>query len=243
MADIPQDAINVKQGNDNRLVLKVYNQLSVNEARLLILGLNILRNSSDGCSYVRIKANDLVNIFGGNKGYYSELDRVCRRLCQKQILVNDTLCNIFSYLRFSAEDNGLYMQFNPEILSNLLEEYRENASQEVFNLNSMYAIKILELFSYYLKKPEAQGKKVIRLFISIDDLKAYLGVPNTNTYQQVTNLKNKVLNHPIMDINNNVHYKINYQVIKNGRKVTAFLFTMILPEYSLEEQANGKQAV
>lgn len=125
------------------------------------------------------------------------------------------------------------------MLSMLLPEYRERAAQEVFTLNSMYAIKILELLNRYREK----GRKRIRLLISIDDLRKYLGVPDTSTYQQMTNLKNKVLNHPITDINAKGHYHINYQVIKNGRKVTAFLFTMVLPDEEVEESDDGQKTI
>lgn len=237
---IPDDVVIVeKNTGDGNIVLRVYNQLSVNETRILALGLEILRRKNDNSTQVQIIARDLVQIFGGNKGYYNELEKICQRLCKKQIVIDGKLYPIFSYLRFVAKNGGLIMQFNPPMLSMLLPEYRERAAQEVFTLNSMYAIKILELLNRYREK----GRKRIRLLISIDDLRKYLGVPDTSTYQQMTNLKNKVLNHPITDINAKGHYHINYQVIKNGRKVTAFLFTMVLPDEEVEESDDGQKTI
>lgn len=81
---IPDDVVVVeKNTSDGNIVLRVYNQLSVNETRILALGLEILRRKNDNSTQVQIIARDLVQIFGGNKGYYNELEKICQRLCKK----------------------------------------------------------------------------------------------------------------------------------------------------------------
>lgn len=67
-----------KNTGDGNIVLRVYNQLSVNETRILALGLEILRRKNDNSTQVQIIARDLVQIFGGNKGYYNELEKYAK---------------------------------------------------------------------------------------------------------------------------------------------------------------------
>lgn len=227
-AALPVNVLEIKEENASAfLKLRVYNQLSVNEARLFVLGISRLRQEDGGDSAeVTIPARELVHLFGGNKGYYNELDKICRKLCEKKLVLPNGTHQLFRYLRFSAADGGLYMRFNPVVLPSLLADYRELTAREVFCLKSIYAIRIMELIKSFRQHAKFKDSRQFNLLISVEDLKKYLGIPNTSTYKQITNLRNKVLNHSILEINQNGFLHVSYDVIKDGRRVTAFKFTM-----------------
>lgn len=208
-------------------ILSVYNQLSVNEIRLFTLSLSLLRQSGDydESEGLNIRGSELVKIFGGNKGYYNELKEICKRLYEKKIVFEEKIYPIFSFLRFSGNMGGLYLRFNPQILPHLLADYREMTEQEAFSLKSIYAIRIIELLAKSARDAKIPPGQIVRLIISVDDLKKYLGVPNTKTYEQLTNIRNKILKHPLEEINENSLYQVNYDVVKDGRRVKAFVFT------------------
>ena len=225
---LPAKVLEINEENASAFFrLSVYNQLSVNEARLFVLGISRLRQETGGdTAEITIPARELVRLFGGNKGYYNELDKICRKLCEKQLVLPHGTHQIFTYLRFSAADGGLYMRFNPMVLPSLLADYRELTAREVFCLKSIYAIRIMELIKTCRQHSEYKDSSTFNLLISVEGLKKYLGIPDTSTYRQITNLRNKVLNHSILEINQNGLLHVSYDVVKEGRRVTAFKFTM-----------------
>lgn len=240
-AALPVNVLEISEENASAFLrLRVYSQLSVNEARLFVLGISRLRQENGGDSAeVTIAALELVRLFGGNKGYYNELDKICRRLCEKQIVLVNGTHQLFSYLRFSAADGGLYMRFNPIVLPYLLADYRELTAREVFCLKSIYAIRIMELLKSCRQYSGHRDSSRFHLLISVEDLKKYLGIPDTSTYKQITNLRNKVLNHSILEINQNGYCHVSYDVIKDGRRITAFNFTMQVPSNKIEIEENN----
>ena len=241
-AALPGNMLEISEENASAFLrLRVYSQLSVNEARLFVLGISRLRRENGGESAeITIPARELVQLFGGNKGYYNELDKICCKLCEKQIALPNGTHQIFSYLRFSAADGGLYMKFNPVVLPCLLADYRELTAREVFCLKSIYAIRIMELVKSFRQHSKCRDSRQFSLLISVEDLKKYLGIPDTSTYKQITNLRNKVLNHSILEINQNGFLHVSYDVIKDGRRVTAFRFTMRAASKKEIEENNTK---
>ena len=210
------------------IVMQVYNQLTINETRLFMLGVGRLKQCMPmGRTHeIHIPANELVSYFGGNKGYYSELSRICQKLSSRKLLLDGVHHNVFSYIRFSGEDGGLYLRFNPLIVRQLLYAEQRIALQLAFRLKSIYAIRLLEFLLYYINSPQLAGSSMIAVRLSLDDFKKYIGVPDTSTYRQITNIINKIINHSIVAIHQNTGYHITYQSIKSGRRVTGFMFTI-----------------
>ena len=88
-AALPAKVLEINEENASAFLrLSVYNQLSVNEARLFVLGISRLRQETGGdTAEITIPARELVRLFGGNKGYYNEVDKICRKLCEKQLVL------------------------------------------------------------------------------------------------------------------------------------------------------------
>ena len=109
-----------------------------------------------------------------------------------------------------------------------------------FVLSSMYGIRLLELLLQYKHHPRFAAMREIRVAYRLEDLKISLNVPMTSTYEQITNLRHKVLNPAVCDINLHTCYEMSYQAIKESRRVTAILLILRLPvENTAVRQAEG----
>lgn len=213
---------------DKHLVMSVYSQLSVNEMRLFMLAVARVRANGRRGAWreVNVAASELVGYFGGNKGYYRELSRVCQRLSQKHIAIHGELHQVFSYIRFSGDDGGLYFRFNLVVLPELLRDYCEASLGEVFRLKSVYAIRLMRFLHHYIDSPQLVGSSLVVVQLDLEDLKKYLGVPDTSTYRQITNLINKIIYPSLKAIEENTPHRIECQAVREGRRVTGFAFTI-----------------
>lgn len=225
--EYPEPLMISEEDYRRHIVMQVYNQLTVNETRLFMVGVDRLQRTVCG-QEVHIPAAELVGYFGGNKGYYSELGKVCEKLSKRSLMVRGRIQPVFSYIRFSGKDEGLYMHFNPAVVQKLLLDYQTSFLKEAFRLKSIYAIRLLEFLHHYIDSPGLMGSKAIAIQLGLEDFKRYLGVPNTSTYLQITNIINKIINHSLQAIHQNTGYRISYKVIKEKRRVTGFLFAMQL---------------
>ena len=214
------------------MLLEICRILLLNEARIFLVGLvmaNMQLKTHHVLRNVLVPTKELVNMFGNNKAYYSEISKVAERLREKVIILNEQRLPIFREIKFSAENGGLTMMFNPQLTPLIADLASRNyiivLMRISFILNSIYALRILIILlrvrEYY------RIDDCVNLTVNLEDIRYCLAIPNTATYQQITNIRNKVLNKPINDINrNNIGFKVGYDVVKNGRKVSGFLFTM-----------------
>jgi len=63
------------------------------------------------------------------------------------------------------------------------------------------------------------------LILSIKDLREYLGVPNTKSYERLDNLRRKAIDVAVNEINEKKpNFQLSYVTKKNGREVTGFAF-------------------
>lgn len=128
--------------------------------------------------------------------------------------------------------------------------------QEVFEFKSRYTVRLLEVFSRYINRQGPSAEMILpvghgdsasaqvhlqphpendsqtatfdclKLAIRVEDLKKLLGIPMSKTYEQITNIRHKVLNIAVEEINAATSYSVSYTTIKEGIRVKAFLFTV-----------------
>ena len=124
--------------------------------------------------------------------------------------------------------------FNPEIRQILEDNARrqrmEISIKEVFEFKSRYTVRLLEVFGRYINREDVRTQGCLKLAIEVEDLKKLLGIPMSKTYEQITNIRHKVLNVAIEEINNSTSYSVEYTAIKEGGRVKAFLFNVSLAQ-------------
>lgn len=213
-------------------MLSLCQQLSINESRLFYIAIQAMNEQLRQGIWQEILLSTaaIVQLFGGNKGYYDQLKKIAARLVKKKVMVNDKLCDLFRHIRFNPAQGGLFIMFNPDIRQILEEIVHRRKMQislkEVFEFKSRYTVRLLEVFGRYMHRQNVQAHGCLRLAIEVEDLKKLLGIPMSKTYEQITNIRHKVLNIVVEEINNNTSYSVEYTTIKEGGRVKAFLFNV-----------------
>lgn len=214
-------------------MLALCQQLSINESRIFYIGIQAMKEQLRQGIWreILLPTTTIVQLFGGNKGYYDQLKKIAARLVKKKIMVNDKLCDIFQHIRFNPAEGGLFMMFNPKIkriLEDIARRQRMEISlKEVFEFKSRYTVRLLEVFGLYMDREDVKERGYLKLAIEVDYLKKLLGIPMSKTYEQITNIRHKVLNIAVEEINNSTSYRVDYAAIKDGGRVKAFLFTVV----------------
>ena len=216
-------------------------QLSINESRIFYIGLQALREQLRQGEWqeILLPTASIVRLFGGNKGYYDQLKKIAARLVKKKIQVGQKFYDLYKHIRFNPAQGGLFIMFNPEIRQ-IVEAMAKSSQmdislQEVFEFKSRYTVRLLEVFSRYMNRQEqgntedkqqTEPSDYLKLAIEVEDLKKLLGIPMSKTYEQITNIRHKVLNIAVEEINAATSYNVSYTTIKEGIRVKAFLFTV-----------------
>ena len=181
---------------------------------------------------VIIKPKELVELFGNDK-YYHTLRDICRDFAKKTVEIKNANDDEYSIYPVFAELNykngqGLRLEFNPKMIPWLLDladkPFTKLPFEQIWALRSGYAIRLLELLLQY------QNTKTHERTLTIEELRQCLGVPDDAYRDKMVNFKNRVLDSSIRDINEKTSYKVEYENVKEGRKIVAFKFKLYLPE-------------
>ena len=178
-----------------------------------------------------ISTKKLIEIFGNTK-YIQDLKAACKELFNAIISIeikksrgeSFTLQHIFSKLNYE-DGEGLYILFDNQMKPYILDLYKTKgytkySVDQVFKLSSSYGIRLCELL---LQFQGTQKRGIITRTINVEDLKFALNVSD-DTYKRMFNFKHVVLELPIKEINEKTDYIMWYEVVKPGRKITAFKF-------------------
>lgn len=92
--------------------------------------------------------------------------------------------------------------------------------KQISNLSSSYAIRFYEIFMRYLDKTRNTGW----LKISLEELRFSLGLLESE-YTRLDNLKKRVIESSLNEINEKTDLTIAYEQEKKGKSVSAFIFT------------------
>ena len=190
-----------------------------------------------------IPAKDLIEIFGNDK-YYNTLKNICRDFAKKTVEIKGVedgdyeIYPVFAELSYK-KSKGLTLEFNSKMAPWLLEladkPFTKLPFEQVWALRSSYAIRILELVLQY------QNTKTHERIISLDDLKQYLGMP-LDSYEGRTDMfRRRVVEGSVKDINEKTSYKVEYENVKDGRKIVGFKFKLYLPA-ELKKEKQKKQS-
>lgn len=235
--------------------------MNLSELRLFILGLQDVKpHIKDDTIHdlefhdTIITPSELKELFADNDGGVANLKRHIKRAFDGKIELSDgcggfVLYHIYQKMHYYPE-KGLLIKFDdemkPYILDILGKAYTTYSIKTVFPLSSEYAWRLLESLlekQGFLK----QGYKKVYCDLTVEEVRFRLNVPEGLYSGRMDNFKNRVLDLPIRDINKKTEYKVWYDVIKTGRKITGFRFwlaqkeeTKQIPAPVVSEQKNDE---
>lgn len=213
---------------DNKII-EASISLTTLEYRLILCCLSQIKKNDTEFNEINISIKQfkkIMNIKGEN--YYNVIKKHCKKLAFKGITIvgPDTLkgpkgmwATWFSYIR--ANDGNIYIKFN-ELLKNSLLNLSKNFTKyylkNIISLNSFYAMRIYELLKQY--------EKIGSREIDVSSLRYMLGIDD-NKYTDFYDIKRKILEPSVREINNKTDIRIFTEAIKEGRKIARIKFNII----------------
>lgn len=190
-----------------------------------------------------IPTSKLIELFGGNTKYLSELRKACTKLFEAIVELNYAdggfkLMHMFDELEYKPKE-GLYLQFSRKMRPYILDLFQSRGYTRInveylFNLSSPYAVRLLELLLQYQNIKEFKDLKEIKRTLTVEELRFTLNVPEGAYSDRMNNFRKYVLDDPIKEINNRTPYFVCYESVKEERKVVAFKFTMDTSKVPME---------
>lgn len=214
------------------------------ELRLFILGLQGINPhlSPNDKLYdtefkeVFIPTAKLVELFGGNTWYLHGLDKVCDKLFDAKIKLRFEdggweLYHLFRKMKYVPAE-GLYIHFEDLLRPYLLDLYNARGYtqidvEQIFHLTSPYAVRLIELMLRYQNIPDMKKRKLIERTMTLEEVRFTLNVPDGAYAGRLDNLRKRIIEAPIQEINEKTSYKMSYEVLKHGGtggRVYAFKF-------------------
>ena len=239
---------------DNALMNASYN-LDLVEQRLILLAILEARESGKGINAndpLTVHAETYINQFGVHRNTaYQALKDACKDLFARQFSYQEKrgvkgTANITSrwVSQVAYIDEYAYVEliFAPAVvplITRLEEQFTKYDIEQISGLSSAYAVRLYELLICW----RSTGKTPV---ITLADFRKRLGILN-NEYTRTDNLKARIIDLSITQINQHTDITVSYEQHKTGRNITGFSFKFkqksgrkLPPKY--EKQATQRDA-
>lgn len=209
----------------NKLIEASYS-FTVLEQKLIRLLASMIKKDDDNFKEYEFKATDLSKILNVHqKNIYMELDKITNKLMARYIKIKNDDSQKFKkrhLIKIADFENGILTMKIDEDMKEFylsLNWYTKYQLKNIMQFKSSYSFRLYEL----LKQYEKLGNRLI----TIDDLRSVLDI-DTSQYPKYANLKQKVINVAVTEINSKTDLYINpdFEEIKTGRKVTSIKFSI-----------------
>ena len=218
---------------DNALIQASYT-LDLAEQRLILLAIIEARNSGHGITHdtlLRIHASSYSKHFNVNdKTAYTMLKDASKGLFDRYVTYHDKNpkngkdrsfhCRWVDKVGVEPDSGIVYMRFTSDVvplITRLEKQYTSYDIAEVANLTSSYAVRLYELIIQWREVGVTQK-------YNIDELRSKLGV-EPEKYKEMYNLKIRVIDLAIKQINEHTDITVKYTQHKTGRTITSMSFS------------------
>lgn len=228
---------------DNKIINASY-KVTLNELRLLLLAISRI-NSFDKLTrntIVTITASEYSSWFGGEKReVYRDMKIALDLLFQRTINIIDTEEQITTIRWITLKsknhlNHAVELRFTEEVanfLSDFTGEFTKYKLENIKDMKSIFSIRIYELLM--------QWKKTGIVKITVSELRYRLQI-NSKGYPKFGNIRQKILDPAIEEINQTSDIIAKYSVSKKGKTVDAIIFNFVFKDISKAKIENDEQA-
>lgn len=220
----PPDKNVIKFTQSNFLIEASY-RLSLIEKRVILCLLNKIDPRKPMPKLFYLTAKEYAELTHTDlKNAYNDLKTGGHALLGKKIILLDRKnksglgriwLDRFDYFDKEARIQASFSHWIYPYISQLAKQFTSIEFRQVARFKSYYAIRLFELLMQF----EKTGKRLI----TIEKLKTILGIEKE--YPRYTNLKARVIEPSIREINEKSGYTAEYSQIKTGRIITSLRFT------------------
>jgi len=212
---------------DNALINASYN-LDLAEQRLILLAIVEARQSGKGINAndpLVVHADNYANQFNVHKNTaYATLKSACHALFLRQFSYQQGSADNIEYVKSRWVSEIRYIEneliFAPAVvplITRLEKHFTKYELEQISNLSSAYAIRLYELLVSWRSTGETP-------FYELNDFRKILGVKETD-YPIISDLKKRVLDISIKQLNEHTDIIVQYEQHKKGRSISGFSFT------------------
>lgn len=231
---------------DNALINASYN-LELVEQRLILLSIIEARATGKGITpndKLTITASSYMNNFNTDRNAaYKALKEACNNLFERQFSFIEKTAKGDKVVRTRWVSQVAYLEneamveliFSPAVapLITLLEKnFTSYELEQVAELNSKYSVRLYEIIVAWRSK----GKTPM---LTIGELRNRLGVLD-DEYTELKNLKARVIDFAVKQINEKTDITISYEQHKQGRKIVGFTFSFQQQQNSAQQDRDNK---
>ncbi|ETP69102.1 replication initiation protein (plasmid) [Planococcus glaciei] len=233
----------VAQGND-LIEARHTNPLSVREQKIVLTMVSMIQPTDEDFKDYRISIKEFSEMLGlEGSAKYTELKEITKDLMSKSIEIPRAdggwlFANWVSSAEYQKGEGIIALSFSPKLkpyllqLKNAFTSYRLS---NILSLKSSYSIRLYEL----MKKWQHLGSWTC----SIENFKEKVGV-ESEKYPRYANLKARVLNPAIEEVNEKTDLFISIKEIKKGRSVEKIEFIIRhAPEKEIQVPRLEKETV
>jgi plasmid replication initiation protein len=215
----------LRVSKDNRLVEAGY-RLSLNEQRLVLCAIAQVDSRRPMHGAITITASEFASAFDVAVTHaYSIIKQAAEDLFERDIRYIEKRKSAtrlrWIYKRtYNDGDGSVTIAFSPEIepyLTLLSQKFTSYSLKHISHFNSVYAIRIYEM----LKQFERIGERTISLEFLRDRLEL------DGKYERFGNVKARVLDPAVQEINRHSDIKISYEIERRGRQPVGVVFNVI----------------
>jgi len=205
----------------NRLVEASYT-LTVVEQKLIRLLASMINKDDDDIKEYEFKTKELIKVLNtSDSRFYRDIDSITDLLMQRIIKIRNV--NTSEFMKYHWVDTAKYVSGVLKLKINKdlkpfylgLDCYTKYQLRNIMQFKSTYSFRLYELFKQY----EGIGHRVL----NIDALRDSLNI-NKDQYPKYANLKQKVINVAVKEINANTDLLVAYNEIKEVRKIVSVQF-------------------
>jgi plasmid replication initiation protein len=205
----------------NRLVEASYT-LTVVEQKIVRLLASMINKDDEDFKEYEFKTKELIKILNtSDSRFYRDIDSITDLLMQRIIKIKNI--DTFEFTKYHWVDTAKYskgvlkLKINKDLKPFYLglDWYTKYQLRNIMQFKSTYSFRLYEFFKQY----EGIGHRII----TIDSLRNSLNI-NKDQYPKYANLKQKVINVAVKEINANTDLLIAYNEIKEIRKIVSVEF-------------------
>lgn len=210
----------------NNLVEARYD-LTLQEKRIIIFALSKIKPEDIAFNYVTFDVKELCELCGvEGENYYSDLRRTTKRLRERTMEVMDIDNQILTQVGwvdrivYNLKKGTISIRFH-EFLSSFLLQLKSSFTaiplSQTLGLSSVYAVRMFEI----LKQYERVGSRELTL----DEMRSMLGIQKEK-FKNYGDFKKRVIEISVREINKKTDIFIDYEEIKDSRKVSSLYFSI-----------------
>ena len=215
----------------NALIEASY-KLTVLEQRIMLICISQVKigeKLTDQVEY-SVSVSDLIDLTGtSSNAMYKELEKASARLWRREIWINEKPNGEGSFdlqkgtrwvqtINYIKDEGRVTLRFSTDMvpyLNDLTEQFTRYALRDVAAMTSSYGIRMFEMI--------AQWKSIGHRIIEIDFLREAFVLGDK--YKLLADLRRKVIEPGIEQINEHSYLNVSYEFQKTGRKTTHIRFT------------------